>query len=62
MGRINTILFLSAKIVIIKIIAKFRAYSKIGIPLKIPTCKYAVGGSLVHSTHKEQDSQAREMK
>ena len=40
MGRINTILFLSAKIVIIKKIAKFRTYSKIGIPLKIPTCKY----------------------
>ena len=40
MGRINTILFLSAKIVIIKKNAKFRTYPKIGIPLKIPTCKY----------------------
>ena len=40
MGRINTILFTNAKIVIIRKTAKFRAYSKIGISLKIPTCKY----------------------
>ena len=40
MGRTNTILFTNAKIVIIRKTAKFRAYSKIGIPLKIPTCKY----------------------
>ena len=57
MGRTNTILFTNAKIVIIRKTAKFRAYSKIGIPQKIPTCKYythfifsqAQGNSTNHS-------------
>lgn len=33
---------MNAKIEIIRKTAKFRAYPKIGIPLKIPTCKYNV--------------------
>ena len=32
--------FYECKIVLIRKNAKFRAYSKIGISLKIPTCKY----------------------
>ena len=41
MGRINTILFTNAKIVIIKKNAKFRTYPKIGIPLKIRALRIA---------------------
>ena len=41
-GCINTILFSDAKIVIKRDTTKFRASSKIGITLKIPTTKYDI--------------------